>query len=585
MTKLEAAFWRYSKQVSIPSKDSGITKFVPLTSQTRLITEVLKGIVDGKHEQFICKPRQVGATTALAILDAFWLQAHKGVQGLFAADSDSNATFFRSVMTELIKSAPRIYRHPIITNNRTQILWGGACQSRLLFQVANARTLGRGRGLNMLHATECAYWKDLASIGSLRAALSENNPDAYYVYESTSNGFNSWYDLWKDAERATTVNAIFIAWWMNSLYALDPESNAYKVYWDNVLTADERAVQRDVERRYGHVIEPVQWAWYRWKLAERVGNEILMKTDFPSLPEESFQASGQPFIGYAAQQKLREEVDKSDVLEAYSYNFGGFIEQTEVYQTDPQIGQLMLWEKPDKHAHYVIAADPAYGASENSDQSVCQVWRATKNKLYQVAEFSSNQISMTQFAWVCAHLCGAFMPNAYFILELNGPGMAVHQEIERLKAWGWGTTRRAEFQDALQAIQNYLWARPDSRLGIGNSYQWRTTPQTKVWILNRLRDQLMNGKVTARSRSLVDEIGNIRQTGDKFSTEGSGNDDRAIACALALEMWAAQVAPALESMPDSPEEREANARHTVPEPAHQRTVQKFFDSIGIRDKQ
>lgn len=586
MSPLEQLFWQFANTVLVPSKDHGLTPFKPYGTQRYLIHELFQAIEEDKREVFVLKSRQIGATTVLAIFDAFWMQVHKGLQGHFIADSEANLQFFRSVLTETIKSAPRKFRHPIISNNKTQLLWGGNCQSRLLFQTASAKNLGRGRGIAYLHSTETAFYNNLEVIGALRAAFSEKHPSRLYIWETTANGFNEFHKLYKDAERATTLKAIFIPWWRHEQRVLDPQSQAFKVYWDGRLTADEQAWQRDIERRYGVSLTAEQWAWYRYTLSEKMSeNEILMMQEHPTLPEHAFQATGQPFIGYAAQQKLREDADRAEEPESYAYDFGGFIEDTQIYETDKARCQLLVWEKADRNSHYVVSADPAYGASENSDQSVCQVWRATKTKLIQVAEFASNQVTMTQFAWVIAHLCGSYSPNAYLILETNGPGMGVLQELDRLKNYGFGTTRRAELENFLQAVSNYLWVRPDSRAGIGNSYHWRTDPRTKVWIINRLRDQLINGHIIARSRAFVEELGHVRQSGEKFSTEGSGNDDRVIAAALAVEDWSYMVLPILETLPPSPEEQSLMQNKTLsaPQGAAQESVRQFFQRLGLNN--
>lgn len=578
MTNLNRTFWKYANNVWIPSKDAGLVRFKPYQTQVYLINELLSGITEGIHEFVVLKPRQIGATTSLAIWDSFWLQAHKGLQGQLVADTDGNREFFRSVITELQKTAPVQFRRKVLQANRNQILWGN--QSRLLFQTASANNLGRGRGLAFLHGTEVAFWKGAGNIGQLRAALSERHPAACFVWESTANSFNHFYDMYEDAENAVSVKAIFLPWWRHELYSVPEGSPEYDVYWDGVLTGEERSWQREITRKWNIDITPQQWAWYRWKLAEKIGDEILMKQEYPTIERDAFQASGQPFIGYEAMDRIVEQVSSGPEPECYSYHFGGFIEDMTPYETDASLAQLKVWEQPDPAAIYVVAADPAYGASEDSDMAVCQVWKATHRKLIQVAEFASNGCTMQQFAWVCAHLCGAFSSPknaAYFILELNGPGMAVHQELQRLQNYGWGTTRRQEFQNALAAIQNYLWNRPDSKAGFGNSWQWKTTHENKVWIFSRLRSEILNDKITMRSADLVKEIGTIRQSGDTFEAEGKKHDDRVVTAALALEMYSGQVMPYLSMTPDPDAPKQDTQAPMVN--AQERLMKGFFERI------
>lgn len=580
MSKLNRVFWDYASTVSIPSKDMGLTKFKPFATQRYLIDEVLSGIDEGIHEFIVLKPRQVGCTSVMALFDNFWLQAHQGLQGQLVADTDGNREFFRSVIAEAQKSAAARFRRRILQANRNQILFSN--QSRLLFQTASAKNLGRGRGLAFLHGTEVAHWKGGDNIGQLRAALSERHPAACFLWESTANGFNWFKDMYSEAENAVTIKPIFIGWWRMEQYSVATDSPIYRVYWDGQLTTDERAVQREISRKWNVELTPNQWAWYRYTLSEKLmGDELLLRQEYPSIEKDAFQASGQPFLPYAAYQRVLEELDSAPECKGFNYSFGGFVEDLKVYETDLNLAQLKIWEEPDPNAIYVVSADPAYGASTTSDMAVCQVWRATHRKLIQVAEFASNQCSMVNFAWVCLHLAGAYSTaknQAYFILELNGPGMAVHQELQRLQNFGWNTTRRQEFQNALAAIQNYLWTRPDStRGGISNSVHWVTTRERKVWIMNQLRSGLLNSKVVIRSRELMGEIGTLRQTGDSFEAEGREKDDRVVTAALACEIYGSQAYAYLSMLPDPEATKDDELKPMTT--AQDRLMRGFFERI------
>jgi hypothetical protein len=274
--------------------------------------------------------------------------------------------------------------------------------------------------------------------------------------------------------------------------------------------------------------------------------------------------------------RLREKLDDAPPPDFYRYTFGSTIERTETVSSNEEMAQLTVWEDPDPAGYYVVAADPAYGASATSDHYVCSVWRATRTTLTQAASFVAKELTMYQFAWVTCHLAGHYAPS-FFILELNGPGMAVHQEIERLKATGWGAAHRGDVHNFLAGVQSYIWRRPDG-MGIGASWQWRTTPRTKIWILNRLRDQLMQETVTVREPELVTELGNVRQDGDRFRSEGRQHDDRVIAAALAVEMWTSQALPQLDGLPMPEAPRDIA---TMPQ-AHERAMTSFYTRIGLR---
>jgi len=576
----EAAFEKFSSTMVIPSKDHGLIPFKLWDIQKFYIQELCRALKEGKREVVVLKCRQIGITTASMAFDAYWCLRNNGLQGQFSSNTDENREYFRDVLGELYKTLPTKYSYPLRLNNRTGMAWTNG--SRLLFQtVGMSGKVGRGRGLNYHHGTEMGEWRNPEAVESLRAAFSERHDARLFLWEGTAKGFNHFYDMWMEAQNKITLHTVFLAWWRHELYQVARESQAFKVYWDGRLTSDERAWQREISRRYGVTLTEEQWAWHRFVLAEKMmGNEIIMAQEFPTLPEHAFQASGQPFIGHAHQGRLRELLDQAPEPTYYRYEFGPNFEQTEIQESNEEMGQLTIWEQPDPNAYYVVAADPAYGASATSDRYCCSVWRVTRTKMVQVASFIETEMTMYQFAWVTCHLAGSYSSiktPSFFILELNGPGMAVMQEIERMKSHGWGTSERAGVLNALASIQSYLWRRPDS-MGSGMNWQWRTTPRTKVWILNRLRDQLIQGSIIVRDPELVVELGNMRQDGDKFRSEGRTHDDRVIAAALATEMWSAQALPMLDGLPVQEEELDISQMPT----ANERAIAKFFYQIGVR---
>lgn len=580
MTTLADKFWRFSGNVIIPSKDQGPVPFRPFGTQRYLITEILQALSEDVRHVIVLKPRQVGATTVLAAFDAYWLLAHKGLQGTFIANNDENLSYFRDVLSEIVKGLPPAYSYPVRLANRVQLAWSNG--SRLLYQAAGVKSrgkLGRGRGLNFLHGTEVAYWGDPEGIQGLRAALSESHPAACYLWESTANGFNHFYDMWQEAQHAVTMRAIFVPWWRHELYRIDPEvggtdAKIWAVYWDGKPSPEEHAWQREITARWGFEVAPQQWTWRRWYLAERAGSDqVVMHQEFPTLPEHAFQASGQSFVGATVMARLRMGLPDAPPALHYKYLFGSTIEQTELVPTNEGLGDLVVWEEPTtERAAYVVAADPSYGANASSDRCVCQVWRATRSKLIQVAEFCSPEPSMSQFAWVCCHLAGVYQ-TSFFVLEINGPGIGVLQEIQRMQSYGWGTTQRARLASVLNGVQQYLYRRADS-MRAGYAWQWRTSPHTKVPMMNRLRSVLMNDMLTVRSAAFVDECAAVRQSGNEFGATGRAHDDRVLTAAIAVEAWSEQVVPTLQM---TAAELEPTAA-TGPQTLHERMLQSFFRS-------
>ena len=107
----------------------------------------------------------------------------------------------------------------------------------------------------------------------------------------------------------------------------------------------------------------------------------------------------------------------------------------------------------------------------------------------QVAEFATSEMNTYQFAWVIAHLAGAYK-NSTLNLEVNGPGQAVINELKNLKrlASSYGGTMGRDLMDVFGSMSNYIWRRNDSLGGMSNSIGWLTTSSSKERMLNYMKD-------------------------------------------------------------------------------------------------
>ena len=99
---------------------------------------------------------------------------------------------------------------------------------------------------------------------------------------------------------------------------------------------------------------------------------------------------------------------KKKTPDHFRYVFGQLFQDTEVLPSTERLGTLKIWEEPIDSAYYVIGADPAYGSSDWADRFCIQVFRCYADGLDQVAEFATHEMNTYQFAWVIAHLAGAY---------------------------------------------------------------------------------------------------------------------------------------------------------------------------------
>lgn len=544
------------------------------------MNEIAKGLDNDIHFFVILKGRQLGITTISLALDLYWQFTHPGWQGTLVADTEENRDMFRSTLAMYMEGLPKEFKIPLVAHNRNQMVLKN--RSRIFYQIAgNKARLGQGKAITYLHGTETASWGNEEGLASLIASLAENNPERLYMFESTAQGFNMFHDMYKTAKNARTQSAIFCGWWRNELYTIDPSSNVYKVYWDNKLTGEEKEWVKDIKKLYDVEINSRQIAWWRWKMAEGIKDETLMYQEFPPTEDYAFVMTGTSFFSNSRCTEAAKRA-KKETPDHFRYVFGQMFQDTEVIPSTQRLGTLKIWQEPIDSAYYVIGADPAYGSSDWADRFCIQVFRCYADGLDQVAEFATNEMNTYQFAWVIAHLAGAYK-NSTLNLEVNGPGQAVINEIRNLKrlASAMGGVMGHGLMDVLGSMQNYIWRRNDTLGGLSNSIGYLTTSSTKERMLNYMKDYFEREMMTLMSMDLLEEMKTIIREDGFIGAPGRAKDDRVIASALATVAFAEQVQPRLIAAKISRQVSLAQEDMTPEQISVGKNVSDYLKKIGV----
>ena len=576
-------FYRFCRELKVETKELGIQRLGQrlLGSQTYVMEEVAKGLNQGTHFFVILKGRQLGITTISLALDLYWHFKNPGFQGTLTTDTEENRDQFRTTLAMYMDGLPPEFKIPLMTHNRNQMVLKN--RSRLFYQVAGLRakgSLGRGKGITYLHGTETSSWGDEEGLASLLASLAEKNPNRLYLFESTARGFNMWHDMWQVAKKARTQKAIFCGWWRNELYAADPKSDVYRVYWDGKLSPEEKEWTREVKKLYQVEINTRQIAWWRWKLNEGLKDEALMYQEFPPTEDYAFIMTGSSFFSHTRCTD-QAKVAKQLMPRNYRFSMGQYFEDTELIQSTERMATLKIWEEPIDNAYYVIGADPAYGSSDWADRFCIQIYRAYADGLDQVAEFATSEINTYQFAWIICYLAGAYK-NSTLNLEVNGPGQAVINEMRNLRrqAQTMEPKKARQLDDVLSHMQHYLWRRNDSLGGVSNSLGYLTTHSSKERMLNYFKDYFERGMMNVYSMDLLEEMKSVVREGGSIAAYGRNKDDRVIATALACVAYAEQLMPRLMQMRMT-RARKEEAITPVQEPIMDRQINNYLKALGV----
>ena len=574
-------FYKFCSELKIETKEEGLKKMGNLLgTQKYVMEEIQKGLENDIHFFVILKGRQLGITTVSLALDLYWQFTHPGWQGTLVADTEENRDMFRSTLGMYMEGLPKEYKIPLIAHNRNQMVLKN--RSRIFYQIAgNKSRLGQGKAITYLHGTETASWGNEEGLASLIASLAEKNPERLYMFESTAQGFNMFHDMYKTAKFAKTQRAIFCGWWRNEYYTVDADSSIYKVYWDGKLTGEEKEWVKDIKKLYGVEINSRQMAWWRLKMAEGIKDETLMYQEFPPTEDYAFVMTGTSFFSHSRCTDSAKEAKKL-LPDHYRYVFGQSFQDTEVLKSTERLGTLKIWEEPVDTAYYVIGADPAYGSSDWADRFCIQVYRCYANGLDQVAEFATSEMNTYQFAWVIAHLAGAYK-NSTLNLEINGPGQAVINEMRTLKrmAVSMGNKMGNDLMDVLGNMSNYLWRRNDSLGGPSMSIGFLTTSSTKERMLSYMKDYFERTMMTVRSMDLLEEMKTIVREDGFIGAPGRAKDDRVIASGLACVAYAEQVQPRLIAAKITREVSKSQEDYTAEQLSVGRNVSDYLKRIGM----
>ncbi len=562
----EESFYAFLSTCRINSKNLG---FVSLgenlyTGQKRFITAVLDGLEEDKHDIFVLKSRQLGITTIARALSTFYLGIHKGLSGALVFDSNENKNLARDELVTMIKDLPERMKFPAVKkDNRDGLTLMN--DSKILFKSAGVKktktsgTLGRSAGLTLSHGSEICSWDNDEGLVSFRRSLSDSHPDRLYIWESTARGYNRWSEMWREAREDTNhCVCLFIGWWSHDGQRIERGTKDWELYGVQPATPDEQFKIDQVKELYDYEISQEQLAWYRRLVdpAARDDGDVdagfegssLQKQEDPWTEDEAFQQTGSVFF---SGEKLKDQTDKyvSRKFTPYMFLGGTEFSDMKVYKAENTRNiELKVWEEPKPEAVYVLSSDPAFGENEHNDRSSLQVLRCYADGCDQVAEYAYSLISTKHLAHAMAGIMAWYgnepMSEIYYILEINGPGGAVLQELKSLKFQienGYAPMEEQGIKNIFRNVRQYIYSRPDSMAGGGSAWHWKTQVATKVMIMEELRGFVSNGQFRIRSHDLIEEMKTIARDGDSIAAEGNMKDDRVLAAAMAVHYWDSKI--------------------------------------------
>lgn len=604
------AFYEFLPHIWINSKELGRAKLGDhlYRAQYRFFDFVFDGLSRDIHDFKHLKSRQMGISTGTRALGLFWLGMHDGLKGYSVWDTNAHKEEARLELIDMLRSLPDSYKFPrIIRENRDLVVLDN--QSMVTFAVAGVKeskssgTLGRSSGINFVMNSEMCSWAGGENVESFKNALAKSYHDRLYLWESTGRGFNLWKEMWDEAKGDVHHQAcLFSGWWCKDDQIIAQSDPDFERYALAPLSEIEIYKTGQIKERYDHVVTQEQLAWVRRYLdplaqtegdapAEYKGDTIKVREQ--CWIEEDSWASADAVFFHPDDLKQAQEKHVSNKFKTYMFQTGVEFVDTKVRTAPNSLAvQFKVWEEPEQDAYYIIAADVAHGTNEFNDRSAIQVLRAYADGCDQVAEYANPLISTKQFAWVIMAIAAWYagdVAEIYLIVELNGPGRAVWDEIESLKNHlkrGYQSREIAEkgLSDVFRNVRNYIYTRPDS-MSSGKAWMWNTSPGTgpssKIRLMERLRDFFSTGQLRVRSYPTIEEMQSVARNGDKIEAGGTKKDDRVISLALGIQCWEQRARKKLSAAKRTRENESARLRMSVTDQArlfNQNMMETLFSS-------
>lgn len=274
--------WRLHNLYWITDKRNQVVRFQPNAEQRQFLEDL-------HYRNVILKARQLGFSTLIQLMFLDQAVFNSNIRAGVIADTKPNAEIiFRDKIRfayDRLPSAIREKRFPE-TDSTTELLLSNNSSVRV-------GTSMRSGTLQYLHVSEfgkiCA--KDPKRAREIvTGAIPALAPDGFLFVESTAEGREGpYFDMCDESRKRIghphkplEEKFHFFPWFTRDEYEADPEGIA--------VSDKEREYFEGVERKAGIVLSAAKRAWYVLT-RRRLGAD--MKREYPSTPDEAFEASNE----------------------------------------------------------------------------------------------------------------------------------------------------------------------------------------------------------------------------------------------------------------------------------------------------
>ena len=300
------AFTDYAaRYFTITTKNQGVAPLV-LNRAQRYLHEHLEAqrAQTGKVRAIILKGRQQGCSTYVAARFYWQATTRDGLRVFILTHSQDATRNIFGMVEQLHEGMPDEERQPTrIASAREKFFH--ARNSGYRVGTAGSQSVGRSQTVQLLHASEVAFWPNAQKHFAGMVQTVPDLPDTEIILESTACGIgNRFHTLWQEASAGQSEYIpIFIPWYWQPEYSKVPPPD-----WSPDAAS--------VEASATYQLTDGQLYWMACKRQE-LGNDRLFSQEYPSCAADAFMVSGEDrFIPSEWIAQARQEGQRLDPIGA-----------------------------------------------------------------------------------------------------------------------------------------------------------------------------------------------------------------------------------------------------------------------------
>ena len=264
------------KYFSVRNEQGKVVPFILREEQKIFLDQYVAEYKErGYVRLIVLKARQVGISTLVAALNLIEaLVAKKGVQILIMTHSQETTITLMDRIRMLYELLPEKMRNGYKLNNKKTIAFKNGSEIRGVVS-SHKGTSGLGSTVQHFHASEVAFFNNAREqLNAVKQTIAEQ-PNTSIILESTAKGFNTFKELWEEANCYGHFRPVFIPWYRVGKYVKATNKGIASYNNDAQLEA----------KMYN--LTPEQLEWREQKLSE-CGSVEAFNELYPSSQANAF---------------------------------------------------------------------------------------------------------------------------------------------------------------------------------------------------------------------------------------------------------------------------------------------------------